>query len=187
MTVRVEKRLFSVHEYHRMSEAGLFNEDDRVELIEGEILEMTPVGARHVRYVNRLTMLLASFASEVDKGYVVSVQNPVRLNDRVEPQPDLALLRETSDVGALPIPDDVLLLIEVSNTSLDYDREMKLPLYARAGIPEVWIVDLMSERIELHARPKGGLYSESRWERLGETMISSTVPGLELFVDPVFG
>ena len=136
MAVRILRRAFDVHEYHRMAEAGILDEDDRVELIEGEIVQMSPIGSRHQGCVNRLARLLFEFAG---RDYVVHIQGPVRLNERSEPQPDLALLKLRPDFYSErhPTPDDVLLLIEVSETSADYDREVKLPLYAGAGIAEV--------------------------------------------------
>lgn len=122
-----------------------FHEDDRVELIEGEILEMAAIGNRHLACVNRLTRL---FIERLGRTVVVHIQNPVRISDRSEPEPDVMLLRPRADfyAGKRPAPEDVLLLIEVPDTMLQYDREVKLPLYTRSGVPEVWIVDLMHER-----------------------------------------
>ncbi len=128
-------------DYHRMGEAGIFAEEDRVELIEGEIIEMAPIGSQHAAYVARLQKLLERSAGDQA---IIWVQNPVVLNDRSEPEPDICLLRPRKDfyASAHPHPADVLLIIEVADTSLTYDRDLKLPLYARHGIPEVWIVDL---------------------------------------------
>ncbi|MDP8953252.1 MAG: Uma2 family endonuclease, partial [Actinomycetota bacterium] len=110
------------------------HEDDRVELIEGDIVEMNPIGSRHAMYVIRLTRLLVPLLEEEA---FVSLQNPVRLGERLEPQLDLAVLRVRDYTGSLPGPEDVLFLVEVSDTTLSYDRNVKLPLYARGGIPEV--------------------------------------------------
>ena len=130
---------FTVHDYHRMGEAGILHEDDRVELIEGELVEMAAIGTRHFSCVNGLTrMLVRGVGDEA----IVSVQNPVRLDEHSEPQPDLTVLRMRDYRESLPVPEDVLLLIEVSDPTLAYDRGVKLPLYARSGIREVWIVDL---------------------------------------------
>ena len=141
---------FTVHDYHRMGEAGILHEDDRVELIEGELVEMTAIGTRHFSCVNRLTRMLVM---NVGDEAIVSVQNPVRLNEYNEPQPDFTVIRPRDYRESLPKPEDVLLLIEVSDTTLAYDRGVKLPLYARAGIREVWIVDLPGETIERHTDP----------------------------------
>jgi Uma2 family endonuclease len=125
--VRVEKRRFSVHEYHRMAEVGILSEDDRVELIEGEILEMSPIGSRHAACVDRLNRLLNGFA---DLSAIVRVQSPILLDVNSEPEPDISLLRPSDDfyAGGHPTPGDVLLLIEVADTSVERDLEVKLPL-----------------------------------------------------------
>lgn len=147
---QTKRRRFDVHQYHRMLEAGILSEDDRVELLDGEIVEMAAVGGRHIRTVNRLNMALSPAAA--DQELVVSVQNPLRLDDQTEPEPDLALIRETSG-GEVPKAADALLVVEVSETSLSWDRNVKLPRYARAGIPEVWLVDLASGGVEIHTKP----------------------------------
>src|SRR5215212_5959745 len=128
-----------------MGEAGILHEDDRVELIEGEIVEMAALGTMHFACVNGLTRLLVM---NVDDEAIVSVQNPVRLNEHTEPQPDLTVIRPRDYRLSFPGPEDVLLLIEISDTTLAYDRGGKLPLYARSGIGGVWIVDLPGETIE---------------------------------------
>ena len=130
----VVRRRFTVHDYHRMGEAGILHEDDRVELIEGEIVEMAAISTRHFACVNQLNRLLIR---GVGDAAIVSIQDPVRLDECTEPQPDLTVLRLRDYRESLPMPEDVLLLIEVSNTTLAYDRGVKLPLYARAGIREV--------------------------------------------------
>jgi Uma2 family endonuclease len=145
LPAEITRYRFTVEEYHKMAEAGVFSEDDRVELIQGEVVEMTPIGWRHARCVSTLNMLLTRYA---DGRYVVSVQNPIAVDEHGEPQPDLALVTELP-VGRLPGPEEVLLVVEVSVTTLSYDRNVKLPLYARAGIPEAWIVDLTGEIIEV--------------------------------------
>jgi Uma2 family endonuclease len=137
MTVQIQRRLFSVHEYHQMLQAGVLGEDDRLELIEGEIVQLSPINSRHAACVNRLNAL---FTSRLTGRAVVSVQNPIRLDTHSEPQPDLALLKPRPDFYAAshPNPEDVLLVVEVADTSADYDRGVKLALYARVGIAEVW-------------------------------------------------
>lgn len=183
-TKEVTRRHFDVHEYHRMAEVGILHEDDRVELIEGEIVEMAAIGTRHFVCVNGLTRLLVR---AVGDEVIVSVQNPVRLDERNEPQPDLAVIRNRNYRESLPGPEDVLLLIEVSDTTLSYDKNIKLPLYARSGIPEVWIVDLTNETIERHTNPSGDDYRNLEKVRRGETFQSAALPGLSLRADAVLG
>src|ERR1043166_1075223 len=145
--VAAERRLFTRAEYHRMGEVGIFSEDDRVELIKGEIVKMSPIGRHHVAFVNNLNQLLVT---RLAGRAIVSVQNPVVLSDDNEPQPDVTVLRPRSSQQAQPAVAAVLLLIEVAQTSLRYDRVTKRPLYAEAGIPEYWIVDCGAESIEMH-------------------------------------
>ena len=182
--MEVKRRRFTVHDYHRMGEAGILHEDDRVELIEGEIVEIAAIGTRHFSCVNRLNRLLVMTVG--DEG-VVSVQNPVRLNEHTEPQPDLAVIRPRDYRESLPEPDDVLLLIEVSDATLAYDRGVKLPLYARAGIREVWIVDLAGETIGRHTDPSGDGYRRADQACRGQTLESIALPGLTPSVDAVLG
>jgi Uma2 family endonuclease len=165
-----------------MGEAGILHEDDRVELIEGEIVEMAAIGTRHFACVNGLTRLLVR---GVGDAAIVSVQNPVRLDEHTEPQPDLTALRVRDYRESLPMPGNVLLLIEVSDTTLAYDRGVKLPLYARAGIREVWIVDLTGDVIERYTDPSGDGYRSSKWVRRGETLAPLSLPELTLRVDNV--
>ena len=134
LPAEVVRHRFTVEEYHKMAEAGLLSEDDRVELIEGEVIEMAPIGSRHHACVMRLDELLRR--PGVPGGYIVSVQGPVRLDEGNELQPDLALLRRRPDfyAGEPPKPEDVLLIVEVSDATLSYDRDVKLPRYARAAL-----------------------------------------------------
>lgn len=136
MSLQVAKHFFTVAEFERMGKAGIFSEDARVELIEGEIVEISPIGSRHAACVKRLSMYLSRALG--DK-FIISTQDPIQLDDFTQPQPDVALLQRRQDFyeSAHPKPQDVLLLIEVADTTVDYDRLIKLPLYARAGIPEV--------------------------------------------------
>lgn len=180
----VTRRLFTVHDYHRMAEAGILHEDDRVELIEGELVEMAAIGSRHFTCVNTLNHFLVR---EIDGEAIVSVQNPVRLDERSEPEPDLTVLRARDYRDSLPGPEDVLFLIEVSDTTLSYDRNVKLPLYARSGISEVWIVDLAGETVERHTGPSGEIYRHLERSRRGETLASSILPELVFDVNSVLG
>jgi Uma2 family endonuclease len=184
----IKKRRFGVGEYHRMAEAGIFGEDDRLELADGEIVEMTPIGWRHVRAVTVLTQLLAGALP----GYYVSVQNPIVFGERDERQPDLALVRAEALEGSLPEASDVALVVEVAETSLTYDREVKVPLYALSGAPEAWVVDLASGAIEVYASPEAsrvsaGRYAKRRTFGRGEELRSITVAGLRFAVRDVVG
>jgi len=169
-----------------MAEAGILHEDDRVELIDGEILELSPIGSRHAACVKRF---IAALNRVVGDRAIVGAQDPIRLPDDTEPEPDVALLKLRDDfyASAHPGPEDVLLLVEVSDTTLEYDRSEKLKLYAGAGIPEYWIVDLNADKIEAYSRPVEGEYRDLRKFGHGETVTSSAVPGLSLAADSVLG
>jgi Uma2 family endonuclease len=149
----------SVADYHRMSETGILGPDLRTELIDGEVIEMPPIGHPHAGTVN---LLADRLRDQVRGQALVAVQNPVCLDGRSEPLPDLALLRLRPDYyrNGHPGPGDVLLLIEVADTSLVYDREVKIPRYARAGIPEVWLVELGGRRLSIYRRPGANGYRE---------------------------
>ncbi len=179
IVVQVSTKKFTVYDFHRMGEAGIFSEDDRVELLEGEIIEMTPIGSRHAACVSRLNRILTS---QLGPTAIVSVQNPIRLNDRSEPQPDIALLKPRPDfyAEAHPKPDHTLLVIEVADTSVDFDQGTKLPLYAKAGIPEVWIVALTQRSVEIYRQPDAqGYNSISRLNDL-EQAIPEAFPNLRI-------
>ena len=186
MTVQVLRRRFTVDEYHRMGQVGILGEDDRVELLEGEIVEMAPIGSRHQATVDRLTRLFSGRVAEVA---LVRVQGPVRLAEDSEPQPDVTLLRLRDDFygTAHPQPEDVLLLVEVSDSSIEYDREVKLPHYARQGIPEVWIVDLDKEAIEVYRDPTVEGYRGVLQLARGQALSPQHFPLLDLAVDEVLG
>lgn len=158
MTIETVTRCrFTVDAYARLRDAGLLREDDRVELIDGEIREMIPIGARHVSLVDRLTALLVRLVGDAA---IVSAQNSLRLNEYNEPQPDPALMRPRDGDyrNALATPENVLLVIEVADTSPAYDQQEKLPRYARAGIVEVWQVDAGRQIIEQYTMPVANQY-----------------------------
>lgn len=186
MALPVPKHLFTVDEYYRMYEAGIFSEDDRVELIDGEIVEMSPIGRSHAACVDRLTKL---FVLHLRDDAIVRVQGPIRLDNRSEPQPDIALLRARDDFYASghPGPADVLLVVEVADTTLDYDREIKARRYARAGIPEYWLVDLTGEAIEVYSEPGKSRYGLLRLLERGERVSSQTISGLTPDVNAILG
>jgi Uma2 family endonuclease len=186
MSVQLARKLFTTTDYHRMIEAGVFTEDDRVELIDGKIIEMFAIGPRHAACVDRLAEFLRD---KVRKLAIVRVQNPVQLNEYSELEPDIALLKRRADFYAQdhPTSADVLIAIEVSDTSVEKDRELKLPAYARAAISEVWLVDLLSERVEIHTQPEQGVYREVRIVLRGNKVVSRAIPQLKLNADDVLG
>lgn len=155
---------FSVEEYHKLGEVGILGEDDRIELLDGELTIMSPIGSPHFATLNRLAAL---FFQCLAGRCIISQQNPVRLDQFSEPQPDIALLETRADFYGedLPNPSSVFLLVEVADSSLHYDRA-KLRLFARAGIREVWIVNLAQRVVEIYREPKGETYaSEERIQR----------------------
>lgn len=158
---------WTVAEYHRMGEVGLLNEDSRVELIDGEIIEMAPIGSSHGGNVNRLIRL---FSKVVGDKAIIAAQNPVVLSGYAEPQPDLAILRWRGDdyEQSSPHPEDVLLLVEVSDSTLRYDRDVKVPLYASHGIPEVWLLDIQQKQLEIYRDPTNGQYRQRDCRRTGQ-------------------
>lgn len=186
MSVEIVRRHFNITEYYRMAAAGVFSEDDRVELIEGEIIEMNPIGSRHAACVGRLTEFLGQ---SISRKAIVWVQNPVQVNDYSEPLPDVALLKRRDDfyARANPQPSEVLLIIEVADSSVEYDRDIKIPLYAAAAIPEVWLVNLAQETIESYTQPVGGAYREIRIVKRGETIASKSIPALIINADAILG
>ena len=178
------RRRFTVAEYYAMADAGILGENDRVELLEGDLIVMPPIGDWHAASVDLFTNLLPP---RLQGQAIVRVQNPTRLNKRSEPQPDVMLLRWRDDFyqGGHPGPGDVLLLIEVADTSVDYDRGAKLSAYARAGIPEVWIVTRENRRIEAYTEPEGGAYARVRHAGAGARIAPQAFPDVVLDVDRV--
>ena len=177
-------RRFTVDEYYAMAKAGILTEDDRVELIDGVIVAMAPMGRNHRSTTNLYTRL---FGESVRRRAIVQIQSSIVLDDRTMPEPDLALLREQADFYRSydAGPEDVLLVIEVSDSSVDYDRNEKLPRYAAAGIPEVWLTILPERVIEAHTEPAGGRYTQMRTFRPGETISPGCFPDIALAVDEI--
>lgn len=177
---------FTVEEYMRMGEAGVFPPDVRVELIEGEIVDMSPIGDRHAACVDGLDELIRVV---LGRTVTIRVQNPIQLDDYSEPQPDISILKRRDDFyrHGKPRPEDVLLLIEVSESTLEYDRKKKVALYARAGIPEVWIVNLIDERVETFADLSGGAYQTTAVFSRSEEVQSRSLAALRLGVSEIFG
>lgn len=181
--IRLPYHHWTVAEFHRMADAGLLDESDRVELVDGELVDMAPIGSRHAYIVNKLSQMLSV---AVAGRLLVSVQNPVRLGDRSEPQPDVAVLKDGKYMDALPTAADVLLVLEVSDTTLDYDRDVKLALYARHGIPEVWLLDVNAREITVYREPAEGQYRLIRKPTAAEAVSSSAVPGVAVVLGEVW-
>jgi len=180
----VLKRLFTVEEFHQMAEAGLFGEDDRLELLDGEIVQMPPIGRRHASCVARLTELFGERCRPVA---IVNVQNPLVLSGGTELYPDIALLVRRSDFysESLPQAGDVLLVVEVADTTGDYDRRIKVPLYARAGVAEVWVVDLRERAVDVYTHPAGDAYRTRRRVEPGELLAIPGIADQNVAVDEV--
>jgi Uma2 family endonuclease len=186
MSVEIARHSFTVDEFERMGAADIFHPDDRLELIEGEIVEMSPIGSLHAACVDALVLLFNEIAR---RRFIVRVQSPIRLNDFSEPQPDVALLRWRDDFyrNAHPTPADVLLVVEVADTTVETDRDIKAPLYARAAIPEVWLVNIPEERVEIYSDPSGGSYQRAERFGRGSRAQSRTLETLAVNLDELFG
>ncbi len=176
------RRRFTVEEFYRMGEAGILSENERVELIEGEITMMTPIGPPHAAAVDRLTRL---WILRLGDRVIVRVHNPVRLSPVSEVQPDLALLRPYPDfyVKSHPEAPDVLLVIEVADTTAETDRRVKIPLYAKAGMQEAWLLDLSTERVEVYRQPTPEGYRDLVAFSRGQSLAPKALPDLILTVD----
>jgi Uma2 family endonuclease len=186
MSAILTKHCFSVNEYHMMADSGIFSEEDRVELIDGEIIDMSPIGSRHAACVARLTDI---FSQAIVSKASVWVQNPVLINEISEPVPDVTLVKRRHDFYAEghPTPSDILLIVEVSDSTLAYDRSIKLPLYARAGIVEVWIFNLQKDAIEAHREPVNGMYQQVKVYRRGEELTIQMLEGISFKAEDLLG
>ncbi len=182
----VQRYRFTVDQYHQMGDAGILSPDCRVELIDGEIFVMSPIDPWHAGVVNWLNH---RFVTGLGGRAVVHVQNPTIVDRRSEPQPDLMLLKPREDFyrTAHPTPEDSLLVVEVAHTSLAHDRRRKLPLYARTGVSEVWIVNRRADAVDVFRGPsRQGYRDQFRCER-GEDLVPAAFPDLRLSVDDVLG
>ncbi|MCP4426371.1 MAG: Uma2 family endonuclease [Chloroflexi bacterium] len=217
MFVQVERRLFTVSDYHQMAQTGVLTADDRVELIRGEIIAISPIGVRHAACVARLTDL---FTFHFRGQAIVSVQNPVRLNEMSEPEPDVMPLRMRSQIKfdkethpqrldrypkskvksgqalkyrddyyakEAPTGKDVLLAVEVLDSTFAYDKSVKQPLYAQANIPEVWIINLVDNGIEIHHVPKGDQYAKSRKAYWEDAVTAVSFPDIQFITKELIG
>ncbi|MHB8647731.1 MAG: Uma2 family endonuclease [Thermomicrobiales bacterium] len=177
-------RTFTAAEDERMTETGILSEDERVELLGGEINAMSPIGGQHAYAVRTLTNL---FVKPIGHAVIINVQNPIRLDDNSMPLPDIAVLRPRNYSSALPTPADVLLVIEVADASLAYDRGMKSPRYAAAGIPEAWLIDRVGGIVARHTEPRDGLYRQITIARGDDPLASLILPELTIAVGAVLG
>ncbi len=178
MSVAVDRHTFTVDEYHQMAEAGIFTEDDRVELINGEIIAMSPINSPHAAIVDRINTL---FNSRLSGRTIVRIQSPLAISEQSEPEPDVMLLVPRDDfyASAHPQPKDVYLLIEVADSSVRIDQEIKLPMYAAARVPEVWIVNLADRQVEVYRTPIDKQYQTKEMAKEDEVI---TVPHFNLSV-----
>lgn len=178
---------FDIETYHRLISDGILREDDRVELIEGRLVDMTPIGSRHSAVVKRLNSL---FTRKVQGLAIVGVQDPIQLiPEQSEPEPDITLLKYREDFYSSDLPkgEDVLLVIEVADTSLDYDRETKIPLYAQAKIQEVWLVNLLENCIEIYSSPSSSGYEFRRTVREDQTVSPKEFSDISLTANQILG
>lgn len=182
------RRRFSTAELSQLEQIGILREDERLELIDGDILVMNPIGSKHSECVTVLSRMLYRHPEE-GKAFLVRSQNPLLLDEGNEAQPDFAFVQVRSDGNwnAVPSITEAFLTIEVSDSSLRYDRDVKAPLYAKFGVPEVWLVDLTHSKIEVRLRPNDGAYEELRTYHRGETVASTRLPQLSLDVSAILG
>lgn len=181
LMTHLETRLLTVVEYHKMIEAGILTEDERIELLAGNIVSMSPIGSKHALCVKRLNHLLSNM---IGNKAIVSVQDPIHISALSEPEPDIALIATPFEqyLDRHPQAEDIYLVIEVADSSLSKDRDIKLPLYAEAGIAELWLVDLVNSQVEIYTEPKGSVYALRRIAQRGDS-IPVTVLGTEIKVD----
>ena len=182
----VTKKLFTVDEYHRMGDLGILPETGRFELIRGEIIEMPVPGSPHSGRVKRLNRL---FTSKLGESVIVSIQDPVGIDLFSEPMPDAALLKSRADfyTESHPMPDDVLLIVEVSDSTVRYDSKVKASLYAEAGIPEYWILNVKKDVLVIHTQPADGTYCQIRVVQRGETVHLQKLPNIDFPVEEILG
>jgi Uma2 family endonuclease len=181
----IRRHRLCVNDYYRMAETGILPLGARVELVDGEIVDMPPVDSRHAGTVDELAHLLRDV---IEGEAIVRVQSPIRLDEHSEPQPDLALLRWRPDFykSSHPLPSDVLLLVEVADTTLRYDRDIKVPLYARARVPEVWILDLERRAILRYRKPEGGEFGVTDEIDVSEPVTIGLLPAVRLNMRDIF-
>lgn len=182
----LKRHRLTADDYQRLGHLGVLSPDLRVELIDGEIIEMAPIGSKHWSMVHRLDELLKH---ALGKRALVAVQTSFRLDDHSEPQPDIGVFKRRDDfyAGALPTPADTLLIVEVSDSSARYDRQIKLPLYARRGVPELWIVDLDAKLLRIHREPQGDDYLKASATPAPGVVDFGALPGVVVDLNGLFG
>ncbi|MBD2443560.1 Uma2 family endonuclease [Dolichospermum sp. FACHB-1091] len=185
MILQIVRHQFTVKQFHQMAESGILSENERVELIRGEMIDMSPIGRRHAGCVNRLVNLLIQL---LGKRIILAPQNPVELNETSEPQPDIALLKPRPDFyrNSHPQPEDIFLLIEVADTTVKYDRDVKIPLYAEANIPEVWLVDVNQEIIEVYRNSLEGIYQDVQRLTKNQSLSILAFPDVSIHLSELF-
>ena len=184
MLVQLDRKRFTVTDFQQMIETGILQEGDRCELLNGEIITMATIGRKHASKVDRLTNL---FHRIIKQAILIRVQNPIELGPFSQPEPDLALLRWQDDYyeSGHPKAEDVYLIIEVADTTLETDRTIKLPLYAQTGIVEVWIVNLQDNQIEVYRQPIDSTYSITQIFTKGDTLTIATLPEVTIAVSDI--
>jgi len=180
------RRRFSVDDYHRMAALGLIGPGERTELLDGEVVHKMPISSAHAGCVKRFNALLIRLVAD---RAIVGVQDPVRLDDRSEPEPDLSILRPRADAygSAHPVPADILWLVEVADRSRQLDRAVKVPLYAAAGVPEVWLVDLAAGAVEVYRDPDAAGFRLMHRHGRGDVLRPAALEGVAIAVDDVLG
>jgi Uma2 family endonuclease len=186
MTVQILRKKFTVGQYHQMIESGILTDRDRVELLQGEIIEMSPVGRQHAAYIDRLNEL---FVLGLSTRAIVRVQSPIRLSNNSESQPDVAILQRRPDFYAEghPQPEDIFALVAVSDTILEFDRTVKVPLYAQNSIPEVWIVDLNAQVVQVYREPNSSGYQQVQSFRRGQSLMFQAFTTIQFSTEQVLG
>jgi Uma2 family endonuclease len=184
VTIELKRHHFNVQQYHQMYEAGIFSESDRLELIYGELVTMSPINRRHAACVNRLTYLIGQ---DIGKRAVVAIQNPIHLSDESEPQPDVAVLKWQDDFysSGHPTPADIYWLIEVADTTIGVDRRIKVPLYTESGITEIWLVNLNEDCLEVYRVRDGA--NETVVLHRGDAIASLSFPEIVFAVTDILG
>ncbi len=184
MATPIPHRKFTVEQYYQMAETGILAPDERVELLEGEIIEMAPIGPRHLICVNKLTRYLNS---QLDESIMVNTQNPIRLTNFSEPEPDVSLIKDAAQLTEVPTSEATILAIEVADSTLDRDRTIKQRIYANANIPEYWIINLPEDVVEVYRAPMGDKYQDVKVVAREAFISPLLLPNLSLSVDKILG
>ena len=182
----IERRKFTTDEYQKMTQLGILPEESGWEIIDGEIIKKMPTGSKHAGTVKKINRILTA---NLGNEFVIAVQDPIHLDDYNEPEPDVAILRFREDIytESHPLPNDVLVVIEVSDSTIKYDRETKKNMYSEFGITEFWLVDLTERIIEIHTQPRQGIYRNMQIFGLDEILQSQTIESLTLDVNQILG